>query len=269
MAKQIYHLYNAAEIIDQRLAVEIGERYIVLVAGTKDTVAGLEFYETDENDLDETLQHIKEQSQLLNRSYSETNIYYNLYEAVLVPVAQFNTSIASELLDVAFGNNAAARVNVENINVAPGIVNVYRSNENWQNVINNYFRAVTKRHLYSHIVENAVAANEHLTVQFYQSEMIVVAVKNKQLQLVRSFSYTNDADVLYHLLNVCKQVDIDTAEATLSISGFITTDSGNYKQLQKYFGKLKLNNASKNLLPPDQLKQYPSHYFTSFFNLLS
>jgi hypothetical protein len=269
MAKKTYTLYNSVDILDQRLAVEIGRSYIVLVAGSSNLVAGLEFYEMEESDLQEVLDDIKQQSQLLSKTYSETNVYYNLHEVVLVPVGQFNTSIASELLDVAFGNNAIARVNVENINVSPGIVNVYRSNEHWQDIISNYFRAITKRHIYSKLVEEAIEANNNLTVQFYRSEMIVVAAKNKQLKIVRSFSFSNDADVLYHLLNVCKQVDMDATETTLSISGLINTDSNIFLQLQKYFAQLKLNNASEELLPADQLKQYPLHYFTPFFKLLS
>ncbi len=269
MAKKTYSLYNSVDIIDQRLAVEIGVSHIVLVAGGENLVAGLEFYEMEENDLQEVLDDIKQQSQLLSKSYRETNVYYNLHESVLVPVAQFNTSIASELLDVAFGSSPLKRVNVENINVSPGMVNVYRSNDHWQDIISNYFRAVTKKHIYSKLVEQAIEASENLTVQFYRNEMIVVATKKKQLKIVRSFSFSNDADVLYHLLNVCKQVDMDAAETTLSISGLINTDSNIFLQLQKYFAELKLNNASKELLPEEQLKQYPLHYFTPFFKLLS
>lgn len=268
MATKSYSLYNSVEIIDQRLAVEIGCAHLVLVAGSATTVAGLEVYELEENDLEEALNDIKHQSQLLDKNYSETSVYYNLHEAVLVPVGSFNTSIASELLDVAFGNNTSARVNVENINVSPGIVNVYRSNDKWQDIISNYFRAVTKRHIYSKLVEKAIEANENLSVQFYRNEIIIIAAKNGQLQLVRNFNYSHDADVLYHLLNVCKQVDMDATETTLSISGFINTDSGLFLQLQKYFAQLKLNNAETSVLPADQLKQYPLHYFTPFFKLL-
>lgn len=269
MAKKTYSLFNNVDIIDQRLAVEIGHSHIVLVAGNANLVAGLEFYEMEESDLQEVLDNIKHQSQILDKSYSETNVYYNLHESVLVPVGQFNTSIASELLDVAFGSSPLTRVNVENINVSPGIVNVYRSNEQWQDIISNYFRAVTKRHIYTKLVEETIEANDNLTVRFYRNEITVVAAKNKQLKIVRSFSFGNDADVLYHLLNVCKQVDMDAAETTLSISGLINTDSNVYLQLQKYFAQLNLNNASAEMLPADQLKQYPLHYFTPFFKLLS
>jgi len=269
MATKGYSLYNNIEIIDERLAVEIGRGHVILVSGSANFVAGLEVYENEENDLEDTLNDIKHQSKLMDKNYSETSVYYNLDEAVLVPVGLFNTSIADELLDVAFGNNTATRVNVENINVSPGIVNVYRSNENWPQILNNHFRAVTKRHIYSKLVEQTIEANENLSVQFYRNEIIIIAAKNSQLQLIRNFAYSNDADVLYHLLNVCKQVDMDASETTLRISGFINTDSMIFLQLQKYFGQLKLNNAPTGILPADQLKQYPLHYFTSIFKLLS
>jgi hypothetical protein len=269
MAEKTYSLYNDAEILDQRLAVEIGDSYIVLVTGTGGKISGLEYFTTDENTLEEILNEIGDHSSLIKKNYSETRVYYNLKETVLVPVGQFNTSVASEFVDLAFGNTSASRVNVENINIAPGIVNVYRSNENWQEIISKYFRAVTKRHLYSKLVEQAVTNNEQLRVIFYKDSFTIVAVKNKQLKIVRSFDYKNDADALYHILNVCKQVDIDAADTSLFVSGFIEKDSSLFQLLKKYIGTAKLDNASYDALPADQQSQYPHHYFTSFINLLS
>ena len=253
--------------MDQRLAVEIGDSYIVLVAGADKKPAGLEYFTKDEDNLDESLDVISHHSSLLKKNYSETRVFYNLEETVLVPVGQFNTSVASEFIDLAYGNKTASRVNVENINVAPGIVNVYRSDEHWQEVINRHFRAVTKRHLYSKLVEQAIAADQQIRLIFYNDSYIIVAVKNRQLRIIRSFALGSDADVLYHILNVCKQADIDVPGTTLNLCGTIDSDSSTCSLLRKYF-VVRLQNADHDVFPGDQ-NQYPRHYFTSFINLLS
>lgn len=268
MAEKKYSLYSDTEMLDQRLVVEIGDSYVVLAAGADGKISGLEYY-SSEDDLEETMNDISLNSSLLKKNYSETKLYYNLKESVLVPAGQFNTSVASEFVDLAFGDKPASRVNVENINVAAGIVNVYRSNENWQEIIGRYFRAVTKRHLYSKLAEQAFANNEELRAVFYTNTFIIVAVKNKHLKIIRSFDFSNDADVLYHILNTCKQVDIDVAETTMYISGFIEKDSATFQLLNKYIGTVKLDNIAYDALPAIQQHDHPHHYFTSFINLLS
>lgn len=267
MAEKIYSIYSN-EVIegDQQLAVELGNHYIALVLGTASKIAGFEYYESPDNDLAELLNHIKHDSQLLDTNYSETRLYYNLPESVLVPVGQFNTSVASELIDLAFGTAKEGRINVENVNIQPGIVNVYRSNEEWQQLINQYFRAVTKRHLISKLIEQSSANG--LKVQFYKDQMIVVAKRNDQLQLARSISFSTEEDAVYHLLNICKQTAIDPAEATIEVSGLIAEDSKTLEFIRKYFPTVQLQHPATSILS-QQLSKYPLHYFTPFFNLLS
>jgi hypothetical protein len=268
MAQITYSLYNPATIEgDQKLAVEIAENYLALVLGNASSVAGFEYYDGEENDLEELLNYAKNNSRILGKTYSEARLYYNLEEAVLVPVGQFNTSVASELVDLAFGRVTSYRINVENINVVPGIVNVYRSSEDWQGIIGQYFRAVTKRHLYSKLVEESIAGNKELKLVLYKDSFTIVAAKDQQLKLVRSFGYNADADVLYHILNACMQAGIVAAEIPVNVSGFIDEQSSLFNLLGKYFGVLVIDNIHQG--PPDQQDQYPSHYFTHFFNLLS
>jgi hypothetical protein len=268
MAQLTYSLYNSATIEgDQQLAVEIGNTYLVLVVGTASTVAGFEYYDAEDNELEELLSYAKTNSYLLEKSYSEARVYYNLEESVLVPVGQFNTAVASEFVDVAFGSSAASRINVENINVQPGMVNVYRSSENWQALIAQYFRAVTKRHLFSKLIEHASGGS--LQVQFYKNEMTVIAIAGGILQLARNFSFDVEEDIVYHLLNSCKQTGIDPVNTSIEISGLIDTDSKAIRLIKKCFGKIQWSRPPSNIMPQEELSKYPLHYFTSFFKLLS
>lgn len=269
MAEKSYSLYNDADLLDQRLAVEIGDSYVVLVAGADNKISGLEYFTADDNELEQTMEEISQQSSLLRKNYSETRVFYNLHESVMVPVGHFNSSVAAEFVDVAFGRKPSHRVNVENVNVSPGIVNVYRSREQWHDIIARHFRAVTKRHLYSRLIEHVLVNGEQVRVVFYRDSFVVVAAKDRQMKIARSFSFTNDADVLYQLLNTCTQVDIDAASTTLYVSGFIGKESDTFRLLKKYFGTVKADNASYDSLPKELLDKYPRHYFTSFFSLLS
>ena len=269
MAEKSYSLYNDAELLDQRLAVEIGDSYVVLVAGAGNKIAGLEYFTADDNELEQTLEEISQQSSLLSKNYSETRVYYNLAESVMVPVGHFNSSVAAEFVDAAFGNKPARRVNVENVNTLPSMVNVYRSKDRWHDIIARHFRAVTKRHLYSRLVEQVLMNGEQVRLVFYKHSFVMVAAKERQVKIARSFSFSNDEDVLYQLLNACTQVDIDAAETTFNVSGFLDKDSSAFKLLKKYCGTVKLDNASYDVFSKQEQDRYPHHFFTSFISLLS
>lgn len=269
MAEKTYSLYNDTELLDQRLAVEIGDSYVALVAGVAGKVAGFEYFAAADDDLAETMEAISHDSSLLGRNYSETKVFYNLEESVLVPVGHFNSSVAAEFIDATFGSAASHRVNVENVNVSPGIVNVYRSNEQWQDIVGRHFRAVTRRHLYSRLVEQFLSTDQQLRIVFSNNSFILLAAKARQLKIVRRFTFNSDADVLYYLLNTCKQVDLDLSETTLHVAGFIEKDSTLYKLLRDYCGNLKPDNAASDALGEAQRDRYPHHYFTSFISLLT
>jgi hypothetical protein len=269
MAQLTYSSYNSATVEgDQKLAVEISHSYVVLVLGTPAVVAGIEYFEADDNDLEELLNHVKHHSQLMDRAYSEARIYYNLDECVLVPAAGFNTAIATELMDLAFGSRASCRINVENINIQPGIVNVYRSKDDWQEIISRYFRAVTKRHLLSKLVEDSIRANKELTAIFYKDSITIIAAPGQHLHMARNFPYSNKADVLYHLLNTCKQTGIMANETPLNLGGLIREGSPVFDMLGKYFGALIIDD-SLPALPGDPESHVAAGNFSHFYNLLA
>ncbi|HEX6916349.1 MAG TPA: DUF3822 family protein [Chitinophagaceae bacterium] len=264
MAQKIYSLYNDVELLDEQLAVEIGEDYMVLVTGRAGKVSALEYFETDESAMHEALAAVEAASALMHKTFSETSCFLNLPEKVLVPAGQFNTTVAAELLDLSFGSRPGASVIMENVNVSPGIVNVYRTEADWQELISKRFRAVTRRHLHSRLAEQALQYDDYLGVTFYRSGFNIIAVSNRQLKLVRGFKSVTDADVLFDISNTCRQLDIVMADKTLHISGIIDTGSGLYRMINWYFKDVEPQIAGA----ADQ-GEHPAHYFTPFFNLLS
>jgi hypothetical protein len=160
-------------------------------------------------------------------------------------------------------------VNVENINAGDGIVNVYRSNERWLETIDRHFRVVTKRHLFSKLVEDTLAGHIELRLVFYKDSFIVVAANDGQLKVARRFEFGNEADVLYHVLNTCQQVDINISEIPVYISGIIEQDAPAFRLLEKYADLIVIDDLAHDALPGGQQDTYPRHYFTSFINLLS
>jgi hypothetical protein len=266
MAEKRYSLYKDAINTADQLVVEVGDSHLALVCGSADRVAGFEYYDTTDNNLEEALDFVKKESRLLEGRYTESKIIYNTPEAVLVPVAHFDAAIASEIIDAVFGEKLQSRVHVEHVNVPGGMVNVYRSELKWQELLNDHFRVVNKRHLFSRLLENNDEHNVYTC--FYQHHLTMMATVNGQLQLVRSFDRGDDADVLYHLLNTCRRLELEPGETKIRVAGFIDQSSTLYNWLDKYFEQVVPLGADAAQLDGN-MEQYPLHYFTPFFKLLS
>jgi len=268
MLQKKYSIYHQVTIEgDQHLAVTIGHDYLVLVLGTPSKMAGLEWFDTSDADLEEALNYVKQHSRLIDAVYTETRLYYNLDEALLVPVGYFNTALAAAYMETAYGPADASRINVENVNMPHSVVNVYRSNESWHHLVHQYFRVVNKRHFHSRLAEQA-ATDTSIALYCFGTTITIVAV-HKHLQLVRNFNAPTDADIMYHLLNVCRQTAIDPAEATLSVSGIIEITSPVIRQVSTAFAKTVFEQPAAGILGKDAMDTYPHHYFTPFINLLA
>ncbi|HEX8675808.1 MAG TPA: DUF3822 family protein, partial [Segetibacter sp.] len=155
--------------------------------------------------------------------------------------------------------------------IEPGIVNLYRVSEDLMTILLHSLTKVTFHHTYSNIVKLA-ASNisafpaECIYIQFYNTFIIVTVIKNGKLQIIQSFIYETTEDVLYNLLNISMRFELNVDDLSIQISGMIDLDFTLYKELIAYFRHVEVQNVNKSGLLLD-IKEYPLHYFTPFFNL--
>ena len=98
-------------------------------------------------------------------------------------------------------------------------------------------------------------------VDFRTDDFIISVAMNSKLLLARSFSYSIPEDVIYQLLNVCKQFGLSQQHVKLSLSGLIDKQSALYKEIFQYFIHVGFREATWNN------EDYPAHFFTSFNDL--
>jgi hypothetical protein len=280
MARKTVSIYNSSfdlsSLDTQQLNIEVSSKHVscVLKSDSKKRVDAFELFELDimnGSDFEDAFYEIRTQSRLLDKSYKQVNVYYNLHEAVLVPAYKFNTNIAAEFISLSFGDKQQVRIHYETVNVEPNIINVYRLNEQWRDVINRNFISISEKHIYSELIEQAAEieteAVHFIQLHFYKAEMIIVAMAKKQLQLIQKFAYSNAADALYHLLNTCKQLGFPVELTEIRLSGMVELNSETYQQIEKYFHKLMVEEITRDMLTKEQLSEYPQHFFTPYFKL--
>jgi hypothetical protein len=71
-------------------------------------------------------------------------------------------------------------------------------------------------------------------------------------------------DVVYYLLKICYELNLDQSETYVVVSGLIDKDSALYNELHNYFLNLHFAQAPSYSLPQNE---HPHYYFTSLYNL--
>lgn len=279
MTNKSFSIYSsdgdAIADIDDRLVLEVGKSHIALIKkkGHK-RISAFELFNFTENeaaDFINLFKTISADSKLFNKAYSGTQVFINNESSMLVPVSNFNTEIAADYLNVIFGEDPFSKVQFEHLPIEPGIVNLYRVPEDLMTILLHSLTKVTFHHTYSHIVKLA-AYNisafpaECIYIQFYNTFIIVTVIKNGKLQIIQSFIYETTEDVLYNLLNISRRFELNIDDLSIQISGMIDLDFALYKELITYFRHVEIQNVNKSGLLLD-IKEYPLHYFTPFFNL--
>ena len=74
-----------------------------------------------------------------------------------------------------------------------------------------------------------------MLVDFKSDSFSVVLVRDNSLLTAQIFFYTKAEDVLYYLLNICKQFSITQNEVNILLSGLIDRNSTVFKELYQYF----------------------------------
>lgn len=277
MPTKTFSIYNHGSGNDagnHRLVVEIGKEHIACLAKSADaaTITAFElfrFHADEAADFDALFSSIAAASKVFGNTYAETEVFLNNEFAVLVPAFKFNKEIAEDYLQIAFGSDSSSSRAYDHIRADNDMMTVYRIPSSVKEVIDQRLRPSTIKHTYSKTVEAVLASShtdETLFVQFYHHHIIVCALQHNQIQLVQTFAYEAQDDVLYHLLNTCNQLSFSGKDISLHISGMIDLHSSLYSELVKYFENVYTDTIEPSVLSAEA-NDHPQHYFTPFFKL--
>ena len=277
MANKIFSIYKSGKERstknNDRITVEIGSAHVacIVVGGSSNQIEDFEFFELNSSALknfEESFAYVVIGSRLLDKPYADKKVYFNSDESVLVPSHLFVTENSSDYLDVVFGTNNKTEVFKDDLNNQFQIVNTYRIPKQIREVIEKNLAVVTVEHTYSSILRSmfwvlSSLPPQLIKVQFYKSHLIVAVLVEHRLQYIQSLSFIAPEDVVYNLLNICRQFNLKGA--LLQVSGLIDYKSAMYQSLSNYFKNI----STEDLLVPDlDTSDYPPHFFTPFFKLL-
>lgn len=257
-----------------QLLIEIGCNQVVLLVKGQlpKQLEAFEVFDIDtfRNRWEDELAGVKKASQLLGRSYSNIVVYYNLPDALVVPESKFTVEAGRDYLDQIYGDSSNDPAGYEELAMGSMVV-TYRVKKAISEWVNHEFPSHKPSHIYSgmlnELLGRALPDANFIVIRFYTKHMVVAILKDRQLQLIQSFNYDTEEDILYYLLSLVQQFSLDPAISHAEVAGELDKRSATALQLPNLFGKVTWNESGDTGIFSKVLADHPVHYFTPYYKL--
>jgi hypothetical protein len=259
-----------SSVADKKLCIEIGPHYYAYSITDQSGKQIIDFgcFEVGRQVSPSDLQILFQNSAINSSAFVDVVLVHNSHELALVPAAIHQSAINSTILETIHGDIQDWEVMEDDVHQWE-LFNIYGWQQELLHTVADRFPQV--RHvqfitaaLRSLFKSLSVEKEELIKLYFYQKEMIVVVLKDSQLQLAQSFHFDNPQDVVYHLLNIVERLKLDLASVVLEVSGLIDVDSETWKELNKFFIEVQLDEYANLPIALDSENPMPAHYYTPF-----
>lgn len=115
-------------------------------------------------------------------------------------------------------------------------------------------------------IATAAPQKQVLLIDFTVKSFEVVFCKNQEFQFQQSYTYDNVDELTYYILLMVKQLNVDTKDVAVLVSGIIDIADEKWNRLAQYFTNVSCATPNANLNMAI-LEDMPLHYYTSLLSL--
>lgn len=260
----------AQSVADKKLCIEIGTHFYTYTVSDQSGKQIIEMgcIETVEAVSSAHLTSLFENDLIKSTSFVDVVLVHNFHEMVLVPAVVYQPEVNKTIVETIHGDLEDWQVMDDDVHQWE-LYNVYGWKPELLKVVAERFPQV--RHvqfvtgaLRSLFKSLSIEKEQLIKLYFYQKEMMVVVLKDSQLQIAQSFQFETPQDVIYHLLNLVDRLKLDLATVVLEVSGLIDVNSETWKELNKFFLEVQLDEFSSVNADANTEAPLPIHYYTPF-----
>jgi hypothetical protein len=261
--KTLFNIRSDNEIgHDHGLLLEIGKDYCSygLLRRETQTIDQLQFMSFEETELDTGIKEIIDQLNVYQ--FQSVTVSSGFPQAVLVPARYFNED--HQVLDVL--HELPAQAYLYDRIAEWQIVNTYGIPQTLYDNIQQAFPQAQYLHVYTPGIKiyNGYVADSQMSVHFTPHYFRVILKKEGNIHLAQTYFYASPLDVIYYLLKICYEFNLDQSSVFIILSGLVEKESNLYKEVEQYFTNIHFAHPPELKLPANEL---PHYFFTSLYNL--
>lgn len=242
------------------LIIDVSVYHLTILTIESDVLRFMEHFSIAAKDIQDAvdeLSAILADHPLLQTSFENIKVIYHTSSSVLVPAAFYHEDNSDHLLHWQNGDTGnyfpmKDIVSKEDIHV------LYLVPEELHHIMTINFPSAVFVHAHSSTVGIKPTLPTAIQVEAYPGEWICSVWKKGTLQLVKSLNTANADDLVYMILNICKQFDIQEKELTLSISGMVEKNDPALSLLATFIKEVHWDEDQ----PIYGFTDHPPHYFT-------
>ncbi|MEY3059192.1 MAG: hypothetical protein RL000_544 [Bacteroidota bacterium] len=260
----------AQTVVDKKLCIEIGSHFYTYTisdqSGTQ--IIDMGCFETGKLVSTADLSSLFEIDAINSTSFVDVVLVHNCHEMVLVPSSVYQPEVNASIIQTIHGDLENWKVMEDDVHQWE-LYNVYGWRPELINIVAERFPQVRHVQFVTGVLRSlfkslSIEKEQLIKLYFYQKEMMVVILKDSQLQIAQSFQFETPQDVIYHLLNLVDRLKLDLATVIMEVSGLVDVNSETWKELNKFFIDVQLDEFSTVAVDTSAEESMPAHYYTPF-----
>jgi hypothetical protein len=261
--KTVFHIQADRESNEaETLLMEIGTGHCsyAFLNKMQHSITALKYFSIDEFETEVDLQSVL--NEIKDKNFANVLICSAYPSALLTPFKYAATN--GKLLHVIYDQPEQKHLN-DTVNEWQ-LVNAYSMPITIFELLRKSFPFAQFIHAYTPALKvyNGHAAEDQISIHFTMQHFRVLVKKGGQVHLAQTYSYKTPLDVVYYLLKICSELQLNQSEVHLILSGLVEEASALYKELHNYFLHIHFAQAPTVSVPQNE---YPQHFFTSTYNL--
>jgi hypothetical protein len=266
MLQKTYSIY-ADDLNDVQLFIEAGKNHIACWCKKQNEhkLKAFEFFQCDDyaaENFEDLIDNTRLYSRLLTMPVNNTRFFWNTDETLCLPL-QKSDDFLKENFELILGDSLNKKIFSSTTNKCTV---AWRIENRQQQIAQESFRGAIFDHQYTSLFSSPQFIDKTgMHLLFYPHYFTLIVIKDEKLQFAQTRKYNSPEDVLYFVLNVFEQYNIEK-NTTVFCGGFINEQSKLYEALFQYIEGFQLMNADENLFDTAEFKNYSPHYFAPYIN---
>lgn len=217
------------------------------------------------------VQEIFFEDELLRATFRTAKVAFSTRHFTLVPNALFDTNRIVEYLKSVANLNDADIIDFDTI-MPIELTNVYNLEEQFTTIIESALPNITNFHSLTTLINGfrvvaSALTGQQVFINIRDNQIQILFFEDKNLIFVNSYYFKTSEDVIYYLLMVYEQFELDPQKVPLSIAGFLTMDSEIYRLIYRYIGHISFIGAPAYLRFGNQFAGLLPHFYFDLFSL--
>jgi hypothetical protein len=220
----------------------------------------------------ELIESCFDSDKLLYTAFKHTRIAFNSHRNVLVPAPLYSVTGKKEPLSLLHGEATDEVVLMDEV-PALDLMNVYAVHRNILGFLKKEFPAAVLCHAVTPLLtswnEEVRLQKEAIFILVQPSWFHVLAFCEGKLMLQQQTRYSGTSDVVYHVLNIIRQLNFLPATATIYIAGDSSENADIFEGLGQFIAAVRWLERPQGFRFAEKFTDYPSSYFYHLFTVAS